>query len=118
MALPLPTLLPDWLPDHVCDAALFQSAAQTHRRMVALRTALDRTPAATPMERAVLRVLVVHAWRRIALRAPILPDNVFPVGWAGADCRSLNAALLAMLARPTLAQLDDHPIESIPCNIT
>lgn len=44
----------------------------------------------TPREEAsALRVLVVHDWRRIALRLPPLPDDLGPPDWRGAELRRL-----------------------------
>lgn len=47
----------------------------------------------------VARVLLIHDWRRIALRDPKLPAELLPEAWAGhrafATCRDLYARLLA-----------------------
>ncbi len=37
--------------------------------------------ALSPLQTATLRVSIVHRWRRLILKAPTLPDHVFPDGW-------------------------------------
>ena len=59
-----------------------------------------------PVETAALRVLIVHGWRRIALKVPRLPDHVFPKPWRGPDCRQDMADLLARLPKPSMAALE------------
>lgn len=101
-ALPLQAPPPDWLRARVVDAEL---VALTRTTAVGF-AALAVLPALTPLETAALRVLVVHAWRRIALRAPDLPDFLFPEGWQGPACRAAAADLLRRLPRPDLATLE------------
>jgi phenylacetic acid degradation operon negative regulatory protein len=50
-----------------------------------------------PARRAALRTLLVHDWRRIALRAPDLPDALAPPDWTGAETRAAVRALLDRL---------------------
>lgn len=52
-----------------------------------------------------LRVLVVHAWRRVLLRHPDLPDALFGPDWPAGACRDLVQAILADLPRPSEAAL-------------
>lgn len=105
-ALGLPKELPGWLRARVCDAALVAASEEAHARFEALLSDLTAAPADTALERAVLRVLVVHLWRRVVLRAPRLPDEVFPLGWRGEECRALFAQVLDALPRPALSELD------------
>jgi phenylacetic acid degradation operon negative regulatory protein len=98
------TAIPDWMTDKLCSPALRQLAEEFAQVLEQVRGQLS-TPL-TPMEVAVLRVLVVHGWRRIVLKAPILPDYVFPNEWAGARCRAQVTALLAKHSRPPLDELE------------
>ncbi|PCJ96465.1 MAG: PaaX family transcriptional regulator [Hyphomicrobiales bacterium] len=107
LLLDVPTPLPQWMRRRVCGAALIHETRNTHSAFVKLNTALQTHPITAPLEIAVLRVLIVHSWRRIVLRTPNLPDNVFPDDWLGADCRKLSVTLLAALPRPALSQLKD-----------
>jgi phenylacetic acid degradation operon negative regulatory protein len=47
-----------------------------------------------PAEAGPARLLVVHDWRRIALRAPPLPDALGPPDWPGAALRAAVAGAL------------------------
>ena len=52
----------------------------------------------SPLDAAVLRLLIVHQWRRLVLRHGDLPLSFFPTGWRGEDCRAIVHQLLADLA--------------------
>jgi phenylacetic acid degradation operon negative regulatory protein len=58
---------------------------------------------------ATLRTLIVHHWRRIALRHPDLPNRFHPTDWSGETCRALVFDLLDRLPKPTLEALDQSP---------
>jgi len=56
----------------------------------------------TPLDVAVIRVMIVHAWRRLTLRHPDLPRASHSPDWRGHDCRTLVTALLTRFQRPDL----------------
>ncbi len=75
----------------------------------ALLTALQQLsfPAEiSAVEIATLRTLIVHHWRRIALRHPDLPSHFHPEHWVGPACRARVFDLLDQLPQPTLQELD------------
>lgn len=89
--------LPDWMTARVCDPGVVALSADLMARLSRLQ---DRVPAdLTATQAAILRVLIVHGWRRIVLKSPQLPDHVFPAAWQGPACRALVAALLERLPR-------------------
>jgi phenylacetic acid degradation operon negative regulatory protein len=95
--------LPEWMTRKVCDPELAEMSA---RFAASLEQTLSKlTPGLDPLEIAALRVLVVHGWRRIALKTPPLPDHVFPDRWAGPACRAAMTDVLARLTKPTLRDL-------------
>ncbi|WP_372621549.1 PaaX family transcriptional regulator C-terminal domain-containing protein [Falsiroseomonas sp.] len=53
-----------------------------------------------------LRLLLVHEWRRLVLRDPLLPAALLPEDWPGADARALAAALYRRLAPAAETWLD------------
>lgn len=108
----LPDRLPDWMRERLVDPRLEPVLIETERSFRALKTALAQPCDITQFQRTVLRLLVVHNWRRIALRMPLLPDAVFPKDWAGPQCRVLAAALLKQLSKPDLTDLDDPVVLS------
>jgi phenylacetic acid degradation operon negative regulatory protein len=54
----------------------------------------------------VARILLIHDFRRIALRDPRLPDAFLPEDWAGADARGLCAEVYPALLPASEAWLD------------
>lgn len=54
-----------------------------------------------PLDRAVLRCLIVHSWRRLLLRHPDLPDGFFGPECRIGSCRISVTALLACLGPVT-----------------
>ena len=90
-------LLPNWMRDKVCDPETLRLSRAFSARLLSVAPDLLTDRALDPMQQAVVRVLIVHAWRRIVLKAPALPDHVFPVGWAGAVCRDRVGQVLDRL---------------------
>lgn len=102
--LPTGTVLPDWMTEKLCSAATL-SLAQNFAQ--ALGQVRDQLPdVLSPLETVVLRVLVVHGWRRIVLKTPVLPDRVFPAQWCGPHCRAHVTTLLARYPQPSLDALE------------
>ena len=54
-----------------------------------------------------LRLLLVHAYRRVALRDPDLPAALLPEDWPGGAARTLAAALYRRLVPAAEAWLDE-----------
>ncbi len=102
MTCPMEMPPPAWVSERLVEPAT-----------VALTGAIEATLASlsketlAPVEIAALRVAVIHAWRRVVLRVPDLPDAVFPEGWRGPGCR---AAVLAFQSR--------YPRQPIPALLT
>lgn len=55
-----------------------------------------------------LRILLVHDYRRLLLRDPELPDVLLPAGWSGQKARLLCKALYRRLLAPSERHLDQH----------
>lgn len=86
---------PGWMAERVAPPALRALASDVAGRFDALAGRLDETAdAPDPM---ILRLLVLHLWRRLALRTPPLPEAAFPPDWQGARARRLAHDLLARL---------------------
>jgi len=101
--------IPDWLPALIAPPALGRQFQDLSVRLDEVRAVLeaDRAPLSA-LERACLRVLIVHHWRRLLLRCPDLPDRFFPPNWAGICCRRKVAGLLGTIPRPTRSELDNQ----------
>ncbi len=50
---------------------------------------LEGSAAPTPQEAFILRTLLIHDYRRVLLRDPMLPEEVLPPNWSGATARLL-----------------------------
>lgn len=88
-----------------------EETAQAYRD---LETALDGffdimqgAPTPSPLQAAILRVVIVHNWRRALLAHPPLPAAFFPSDWRGFTCRDKVMAALDMLPQPNLQSLED-----------
>lgn len=73
-----------------------------------LQEAMARGALLSDEQAMVARVLLIHEYRRIVLRDPILPGEVLPDGWPGDAARALCAAVYPRLLGPSEAWLDAH----------
>ena len=55
-----------------------------------------------------LRVLLIHDYRRLLLRDPELPDVLLPTDWPGQKARLLCKELYRRLLAPSERHLDSH----------
>lgn len=77
--------------------------AVRYRRLIdmfePIRSALRGTEAASPATAFIIRTLLVHEYRKIHLRDPLLPATLLPPDWIGATayalCRDLYSALFS-----------------------
>lgn len=96
---------PDWLKRQLEPDLLEESYLQLR---IALENATRFLPKArdlTPLEIAALRCMIVHNWRRLALKHPALPRPLMRDDWPGLSCHILVADLLARYPRPATAQI-------------
>ncbi len=98
--------VPDWLRQELAAQML---EAEYDALIPILRRAEETLPAGvlSPLQRAVLRCLIVHNWRRIVLRHPAVPAALLPRDWAGQTCHRQVAGLLARFPAPPLDQIAD-----------
>lgn len=86
------------------------AAADGYRGFVAdhagLGAAIGDGAGLRPADAFVIRILVIHAFRRIVIRDPGLPEDLLPPDRPDRQARDLVAALYAALARPSEAHLD------------
>ncbi len=95
---------PDWVRRKV-GSAEHRQAYDALLRGLQTANELTRKAQLPPVEAFALRVMVVHAWRRVILRHPDLPEALFPEDWPGRACRALVQDLLARLPRPDAGML-------------
>lgn len=75
-----------------------------------LRLALARGTTLSPLEAILARVLMIHEYRRIILRDPMLPAEILPVNWPGEAAQTLCAEVYAQLLAPSEAWLNTNAL--------
>lgn len=96
---------PDWLRRAVEPAEL---ESEYDALLVALTTTeneLARVRHMDAVDVAVLRCLIVHNWRRLALKHPALPGGVIRPKWSGYQCHLLVDQMLRRYPQPALQDL-------------
>jgi len=115
-----PAHLPAWLQDEILPPDLAAAYRDFSKTLAVAARALPSGRIAA-LDRAALRVLVVHGWRRLVLRHPDLPDAFFPDDWAGPRARAQVLHLLDRLGQPAIrsvnaairsAKLDESALRS------
>jgi len=109
--------LPLWISSKVCDADTVRMSQDFESAVESMRSSMGPEPQMNNVEIAALRVLLVHSWRRIILKAPVLPDHLFPEGWRGAECRANVVDLLSQFPKQDLAGLEDAVSDVSPYRI-
>jgi len=96
--------IPKWLGHQIEPTVLLRS----YEALFSVLNQIDSevTAPSSPLEIAMLRVMIVHAWRRLVLKHPILPRTAHTPEWREHDCRALITRLLDRFERPALARLD------------
>ena len=74
--------------------------SQRYQRFVATFSPLERalTAAPTPLQAFLIRTLLIHEYRKIHLRDPLLPAALLPSRWVGTDAYRLCRDLYARVA--------------------
>jgi phenylacetic acid degradation operon negative regulatory protein len=88
-----------------------QAYCQFIKAFEPLRRALDREADIGELEAFVARILLIHEYRRVVLRDPILPAPALPSGWPGNPARNLCAELYKQLLGPSERWLDRHAVD-------
>jgi phenylacetic acid degradation operon negative regulatory protein len=84
--------------------------AEGYRRFIAVFGKLGPgdLAALSDLEALALRTLLIHEYRRIILRDPLLPNALLPAGWPGTEARALCATLYRALVPPSERWLEVH----------
>lgn len=94
------------------EAFQLQAVAAGYRRFVEafcpLELALKRDEGLADIDRLVARILLIHEFRRVVLRDPLLPDALLPADWPGRAARSLAARIYRMLVQGSERWLDQN----------
>jgi phenylacetic acid degradation operon negative regulatory protein len=97
-----PEQIPGWVGDLLADPELRAEYARLADR--AGRVTVGSAPR-NLLDATVLRLLVLHHWRRLRLRHGELPDMLLQSGWEGAQAREAVARAREAFPRPALSEL-------------
>ncbi|HAB36668.1 MAG TPA: PaaX family transcriptional regulator [Rhodobacteraceae bacterium] len=92
-----PTHLPIWLSKQIESDYLRQGYDNLFQVLSNISFNVETF---SPLQIAVVRILIVHVWRRLTLKHPTLPRTAHSASWHGHDCRALVTTLLDNLPRP------------------
>lgn len=76
-------------------------------------SALEAGGALEPLDALAARTLLIHDWRRIVLRAPLLPSEILPDGWPGTEARNLAKRIYARLVAVSEQWLSDNGLPPV-----
>jgi len=96
---------PDWLRRAVEPTALEPEYDALLHALSTLQGKLACDSHMNALDIAVLRCLIVHNWRRLALKHPALPGGLIRSDWPGYQCHLLVDQLLTRPPRPALQDL-------------
>ncbi|MFK8015263.1 MAG: phenylacetic acid degradation operon negative regulatory protein PaaX [Gammaproteobacteria bacterium] len=88
--------------------ALTSRYRQFTERFAPALTAAKRVRRLEPGDAFVLRTLLIHEYRKIVLRDPLLPASMLPSPWHGQKAYHLCRDLYRTLDEPARAYLDEH----------
>jgi phenylacetic acid degradation operon negative regulatory protein len=74
----------------------------------ALGDALARGCEPEPLAALVARIMLIHDYRRIILRDPMLPERLLPEDWSGGAAHDLARAIYRRLVPPAEQWIDAH----------
>jgi phenylacetic acid degradation operon negative regulatory protein len=95
--------LPLWMVDRLVKADVQSAIHNLHARLAGF----SAEPDAAELDRAVLRLSLVHEWRRIILRVPDVPDLLFENAFSLGELRGNVQRLLSALSDVSLEQIID-----------
>ena len=96
--------LPEWVTAKLLPADISTGYRQLQRDFGSVKNASQLSP----LDCLVLRCLLVHQWRKLLLRTPVLPQDSIPVDWPEYACRELVTDLYHQLLPASEAWLDEH----------
>jgi phenylacetic acid degradation operon negative regulatory protein len=92
-----------WALERTADAYLKFSAA-----FAPLKAALQDREALSDSQAFTARILLIHHYRRIVLRDPLLPADLLPRNWPGRQARALCGEIYRLLLPGSERWLDAH----------
>ena len=73
-----------------------------------LRASIGRGETLSDADAFTARILLIHYYRRVVLRDPLLPESLLPADWPGRAARELCGEIYRALLAPSEQWLDSH----------
>jgi phenylacetic acid degradation operon negative regulatory protein len=73
-----------------------------------LRDGIGRRETMSDRDAFIARILLIHYYRRVVLRDPLLPAKLLPEDWPGRAARQLCGEIYRALLSPSEQWLDEH----------
>ncbi len=96
--------VPNWLTD----ALLPEPLRLGYETLMTRFSSIKNIKQLSPIDALVLRCLLIHEWRRLLLRTPLLPIELQTKSWPEHACRQHVHALYHQLIDGSEAWLDEH----------
>ena len=96
--------IPQWVTQDLIPASVRCGYQSIIQRFSTIR----RQDKLSPLNCLVLRCLLVHEWRRLLLRTPVVPLELQSPDWPEHDCRRLVSVLYQQLSSRSELWLDEH----------
>ena len=87
--------------------ALNEDYARFVRNFSEMPQRIESNPDFSALTSLILRILLIHDYRRILLKDPQLPDELLDGGWNGREARALSARIYRAVAGPAEQALDE-----------
>lgn len=88
------TVAPNWVRESIFPDALFLAYKDFFGVLNQIKAMLKNPHQLEKIDVIVLRVLIVHSWRRLLLRHLEIADDFFTEDWIGSKCRALVVSIL------------------------
>lgn len=88
---------PQWLMDAASSQELRRSYVALTELIKPITQTTDQLHRLSPLDALTARVLLIHEWRRLALRSAQIPDFLVPQDWPAAACADTVACLYQAL---------------------
>lgn len=92
-----PTQLPTWANEHLIPDSLTQHYTELLTNLEPLYNDCHTISSMSPLTAMATRYLLIHAWRRLVLRHPLIPQELLPDDWPGAICHTMLSTVYPKL---------------------
>ncbi len=92
-----PVDVPSWALDKLVPESLNRHYTELLSDLAHLNSHPDDIAKLSSLSAMTLRFLLIHAWRRLVLRHPLVPQGLLPSSWPGAACHEIICKLYPRL---------------------